>query len=87
MDNLNIKPSTEYLLVIECESNSFQGSSDSNYNLNIGNTYETVIDSPWVENLRIKMLPVGISTYMLTTKSDFSIFLVEKSDFCCISRI
>ena len=70
MDNLNIKPSTKYLLVIECESNSFQG---HNHNMSIGNTYQNVIDSPWVENLQIKMLPVGISTYMLTTKSDFSI--------------
>ena len=28
MDNLNIKPSTKYLFVFECESNSFEGSTN-----------------------------------------------------------
>lgn len=68
MSNLNIKPSTKYLFVFECESNSFEGSTN---NLMLGNTYSSVVDSPWDGQLVIPFLPVGISTYTMTTKSDF----------------
>ena len=69
MDNLNIKPSTKYLFVFECESNSFEGSTN---NLMIGNTYGSVIDSPWNEQKAIPFLSVGVTKFIMTTKSDFS---------------
>ena len=70
MDSLNIKPSTKYLFVFECESNSFQGNGTNN--LMLGDTYPGVVDSPWSGQLAISYLPIGVSKFTLTTKSDFS---------------
>lgn len=69
MDNLNIKPSTKYMYILECRSNTFSGNGQT---FQFGDTYKSHVDTPWTAPHIVRELPLGRYTFILTTKSDFS---------------
>ena len=69
MDNLNLKTSTTYMYIIECRKNTFTGNGAT---FQFGDTYSAVVNTPWTSSHTIKELPIGIYTFKLTTKEDFS---------------
>lgn len=83
MSNLNLKPSTTYMYIIECRKNTFSGNGQT---FQFGDTYKSYIDTPWTSSHIIKTLPIGTYTFKLTTKSDFSTLVNPVGDrsYLCV---